>query len=202
MSFALSLVIGACFVRGLQSEVQANICWVVPELLEEWGVAFPFALSSPWLSCRSNSGEVCFLMENSHTTFTDKPPPTKITQTFTLSFPRAQWSVEGTHHQRWNFFPWSRVPGRKSIRHRGTPRLSVCRPTPRSQRKKKLWCFPMSMEKKQGKNKVHTIGLERRVHTIEASDPAKEEKEGFHGDAGVLRIGVSRIQLWTSSETS
>ena len=28
---------------------------------------------------------------------------------------------------------------------------------------------------------VYTIGPERRVYTIEASDPEKEKKEGFHG---------------------
>ena len=33
---------------------------------------------------------------------------------------------------------------------------------------------------KQGK-RVHTIGLERRVYTMQAADPEKEKKEGFHG---------------------
>ena len=37
--------------------------------------------------------------------------------------------------------------------------------------------YTMSLGK-QGK-RVYTIGLERRLYTIEASDPKK--KEGFHG---------------------
>ena len=28
---------------------------------------------------------------------------------------------------------------------------------------------------------MYTIGPERRVYTVEASDPEKGEKEGFHG---------------------
>ena len=39
--------------------------------------------------------------------------------------------------------------GKKSIhQHHGTALCSVCRPTPRSQSKKKLWCIPFSWENK------------------------------------------------------
>ena len=42
---------------------------------------------------------------------------------------------------------------------------------------------------KQGE-RVYTIGLERRVYTIEASDPEKEEKEHFHYVRFFLACGV------------
>ena len=38
---------------------------------------------------------------------------------------------------------------------------------------------------KQGK-RVYTIGPERRVYTVEASDLEKEKKEGFHGGGGTF----------------
>ena len=71
------------------------------------------------------------------------------------------------------------MPRKKSIHHhRGTPPFPVCRPTPRSQSKKEAVVYTLLLGK-QGK-RVYTIGPERRVYTIEASDPEKEKKEGFH----------------------
>ena len=72
--------------------------------------------------------------------------------------------------------------GKKSIHHhRGTPPLSVCRPTPRSQSNKKAVVYTIALGK-QGKRvyTVYTIGLERRVYTVEPLTPPKKE-EGFHG---------------------
>ena len=57
-----------------------------------------------------------------------------------------------------------------SQHHRGTPPFSVCRPTPRSQSKKSYGVYHFLG--KQGE-RVDTIGPERRVCTIEASDPKK-----------------------------
>ena len=65
--------------------------------------------------------------------------------------------------------------GKKSIHHhRGTPPFSVCHPTPRTQSKKKLLRIPPSFGK-QGK-RIYTISPERRVYTIEASNPEKEKR--------------------------
>ena len=61
--------------------------------------------------------------------------------------------------------------------HHGTPPFSVCRPTPTSQSKKRYGVYHFLGNQE---NRVYTIGPERRVYTIEASDPEKEEKEGFH----------------------
>ena len=46
---------------------------------------------------------------------------------------------------------------------------------------------------KQGK-RVYTIAPERRVYTIEASDPEKQKTEGFHG-GGVFSGGTKRDKL-------
>ena len=62
--------------------------------------------------------------------------------------------------------------GKKSIHHhRATPPFSVCRPTPRSQQKKTMVCTIFLG--KQG------IGPERRVYTIEASDPGQKNRLFF-----------------------
>ena len=65
---------------------------------------------------------------------------------------------------------------KKSIhQNRGTPPLSVCRPAPRSQRKKTM-VYTISLKKTREKG--NTIGPERRVYIIEAADPEKEKREG------------------------
>ena len=73
------------------------------------------------------------------------------------------------------------------VPHRGTPPLSVRRTTPRSQSKKAIQ-FTLSLGK-QG-TRVCTIGPERRVYTIEASNPETEKKEGFYGGGGVYFFPV------------
>ena len=70
---------------------------------------------------------------------------------------------------------------------RGKMKLICCQgkkcihrqPDPDVTEQKKLWHIPYPWESK-GKM-GYTIGLERRVYTIEASDPEKAKKEGFHG---------------------
>ena len=47
---------------------------------------------------------------------------------------------------------------------------------------------------KQGK-RLYTIGPERRVYTIEASDPEKEKMEGFHG-GGVFFLRCPKTPLF------
>ena len=78
--------------------------------------------------------------------------------------------------------PWKNkhvVQGKKSFyHHRGTPSLSVCRPTPRSQSEKAM-VYTIALGK-QGK-RVVTIGLERRVYTIEAAESEKEKRRVSHG---------------------
>ena len=76
---------------------------------------------------------------------------------------------------------WPHNMGKESIyHHRGTPLFSVCRPTPRSQRKtKKATVYPIFLGK-QGK-RVYTIGPERRVYTIEPQTRKKNKKGGLHG---------------------
>ena len=57
--------------------------------------------------------------------------------------------------------------------------LGLSCPTLTSQSKKSYGVYLIFLGK-QGK-RVYTRGPERRVYTIEASDPEKEKKEGFHG---------------------
>ena len=66
--------------------------------------------------------------------------------------------------------------GKKEYSTTVTPLFLVCCPTPRSQSKNNYGVY--FFLGKQGK-RVYTIGPERRVHTIEASDPGKEKKGGF-----------------------
>ena len=61
---------------------------------------------------------------------------------------------------------------KKSMHHRGTPPFSVRRPTPRSQSKKPM-VYNIFLGKQR--KRVYTIGRERRVYTIEASDTEKEK---------------------------
>ena len=65
---------------------------------------------------------------------------------------------------------------KKSIHHHRGTLFSVCRPTPRSQSTKKAILYTIVFLGKQGK-RVYTIGPERRVYTIEASDPEKEKQK-------------------------
>ena len=70
------------------------------------------------------------------------------------------------------------VPRKKSIHHhRGTPPLSVCRLISRSQ-SRNLWRIPFLGKPRE---RGDIIGPERRVYSIEASEPEKGRKEGFHG---------------------
>ena len=48
---------------------------------------------------------------------------------------------------------------------------------------------------------MYTIGLERRVYTIEASDPEKEKKEGFHS-GGVHLFPSCTLLLLSGVQTS
>ena len=69
--------------------------------------------------------------------------------------------------------------GKKSIHHhRGTSLFSVCRPTPRSQSKKSYGVYHFLGKTRE---RVYTIGPERRAYYHKASDPEKEKKEGLHG---------------------
>ena len=65
---------------------------------------------------------------------------------------------------------------------RGTPPLSGLSHGPEVTEQKKRWCIPFFWEK-QGKK-----GIQDRVYTIEASDPEKEKKEGFHGSGAYFSL--------------
>ena len=47
--------------------------------------------------------------------------------------------------------------------------------------------YTISSLGKQGKG-LYTIDPERRVYTIEAADPEKEKREGFHGGGVYFRL--------------
>ena len=58
--------------------------------------------------------------------------------------------------------------------HRGTPLFSVCRPTPRSQSKKKTMVYTIFLGK-QGKKGIHHRSGKKGIHH-RASDPEKEKR--------------------------
>ena len=62
----------------------------------------------------------------------------------------------------------------RNFRNRGTPPFSVCRATPRSDLAKLARLYTFSWKKPR--ERVYTIGSERRVYTIEDSDPEKEKR--------------------------
>ena len=66
---------------------------------------------------------------------------------------------------------------------------AVCRPTPRSQSKKNhgVYHFPGKT-----RERVYNIGPERRVCTIEASDPEIEKKGGFYTVGGVCMFRAKK----------
>ena len=63
-------------------------------------------------------------------------------------------------------------------------------PDPEVTEQKKAMVYTIFLGK-QGK-RVYTIGPERRVGTIEASDPEKEKKEGFHGGGVYFSLPCQR----------
>ena len=68
--------------------------------------------------------------------------------------------------------------GKKSIHHHcGTPFFSVCRPTPRSQSKKRYGAYHFLGETRE--KGIHHRSGKKGIHH-EASDPEKK-KQGFHG---------------------
>ena len=109
-------------------------------------------------------------------------PPVAFESLFVTSGPTPRVAFESLVR----YLKFSGFRGKKSVHHHpGTPPLSVCRPTLRSQSKQAMAhtiCLGTMVNTislgKQGKM-VYTICPERRAYTTEAPDPKRRKKGGL-----------------------